>query len=61
MSHAYTCFGIICAVLLLGLAAVPRAAVADPRVTALVAAHRVELATAGTAALLAAVVAMLLV
>lgn len=49
------------AVLMLGLAAVPRAAVADPRVMTLVAAHRVELALAGTAALFVAVVAMLLV
>ncbi len=48
------------AVLILGLAALPRAAVPDPRVTALVAEHRVALTTAGTAALAAAVVAMLL-
>jgi hypothetical protein len=49
------------AVLMLGLAAMPRAAVADPQVLGLVAAHRVELVAAGTAALFAAVVAMLLV
>jgi hypothetical protein len=49
------------AVLTLGLAALPRSAVADPRVMALVASHRLELATAGTAALFAAVVAMLIV
>jgi hypothetical protein len=49
------------AVLMLGLAAVPRSVVADPRVMALVASHRVELAAAGTAALFAAVVAMLIV
>jgi hypothetical protein len=49
------------AALMLGLAALPRAAVADPRMLGLVAAHRAELATAGTAALFAAVVAMLLV
>jgi hypothetical protein len=48
------------AVLMLGLAAVPRTAIADPRVTALVATHRLELAGAGTAALLAAIVAMML-
>lgn len=49
------------AVLMLGLAGLPRAAVADPRVMALVAAHRLELAVAGTSALLAAVIAMMLV
>jgi hypothetical protein len=49
------------AVLMLGLAALPRAAIADPPVMGFVASHRAELATAGTAALLAAVVAMLLV
>jgi hypothetical protein len=48
------------AVTMLGLAALPRTAVADPRVSGLVVAHRVELAAAGTAALLAAVVAMML-
>ena len=49
------------AALMLGLAALPRAAITDPPMMGLVASHRVELATAGTAALLAAVVAMLLV
>jgi hypothetical protein len=49
------------AVLILGLAALPRSVVPDPRVTALVVSHRLELAVAGTAALGAAVVAMLLV
>jgi hypothetical protein len=49
------------AVMMLGLAAVPRTAIADPRGMGLVAAHRVELAAAGTAALLAAIVAMMLV
>jgi hypothetical protein len=48
------------AILMLGLAAAPRAAVADPRVMGLVAAHRVELAAAGTAALVAGVVAIML-
>lgn len=49
------------AAFMLGLAALPRAAVADPRAMALVAEHRVALTAAGTAALAAAVLAMLLV
>jgi hypothetical protein len=48
------------AAFILGLAALPRTAVADPRVMALVAEHRAALTAAGTAALGAAVVAMLL-
>jgi hypothetical protein len=48
------------AALMLGLAAVPRTAIADPRMIGLVATHRLELAAAGTTALLAAIVAMLL-
>lgn len=49
------------AAFMLGLAALPRAAVADPRAMAMVAEHRVALTTAGTAALAAAVLAMLVV
>jgi len=49
------------AAFMLGLAALPRAAVADPRAMALVVEHRVALTAAGTAALAAAVLAMLLV
>jgi hypothetical protein len=49
------------AVLILGLAALPRNAIPDPRMMAMVASHRLELGLAGTAALLAAVAAMLLV
>jgi hypothetical protein len=48
------------AVLLFGLAALPRNALPDPRTMALVVSHRLELAMAGTAALGAAVVAMFL-
>ena len=49
------------AAFILGLAALPRTAVADPRAMAVVAEHRVALTVAGTAALAAAVVAMLFV
>jgi hypothetical protein len=48
------------AIALFGLAALPRRAVPDPRFDDLLARHRVEVALAGTAALLAAVTAMLL-
>jgi len=48
------------AVALLGLAALPRGAVPDPRLNDLLARHRGEVALAGTGALVAAVVAMLL-
>jgi hypothetical protein len=48
------------AVLIFGLAALPRGVVADPRMMTLVASHRTELAMAGIAALGAAVVAMLI-
>jgi hypothetical protein len=48
------------AVLLFGLAALPRAALPDPRTTAVVVSHRLELAMGATAALGAAVVAMFL-
>jgi hypothetical protein len=48
------------AVLIFGAAALPRAAVPDPRRMALIASHRLELAMAGTAALGAAVIAMFL-
>jgi hypothetical protein len=49
------------AVTMLGLAALPRGAVDDPRLLALIASHRLELVTAGISTLFAAVVAMLLV
>ncbi|MFY9580407.1 MAG: hypothetical protein WAQ33_13915 [Gaiellaceae bacterium] len=49
------------AVLLLGLAAVPKAAIPDPRLTDALARHRVEVALAGGAALAAAILALLLV
>ena len=49
------------AVLLLGLAALPRAAIPDPRLTDALARHRVEVALAGAAALAAAIVALVLV
>lgn len=48
------------AALIFGLAALPREAVPDPRLNALVASHRRELALAGLGALAAAVLAMLL-
>jgi hypothetical protein len=48
------------AVLLFGLAALPRNTLPDPRTMALVVSHRLELAMAGTAALGAAVVALFL-
>jgi hypothetical protein len=48
------------AVLLLGLAALPQAAVPDPRLTHLLARHRVEVALAGAAALAAALQALAL-
>jgi hypothetical protein len=48
------------AMLMFGVSALPRGFVADPRMMTVVASHRIELAMAGTAALGAAVVAMLL-
>lgn len=49
------------AVLLLGLAALPRTTVPDPRATALLETHRRELAVGGAAALAAAVIGLLFV
>jgi hypothetical protein len=46
------------AIVLLGLAALPTAAIPDPRLTDLVARHRSEVALAGAAALAAAIVAL---
>jgi hypothetical protein len=51
---------LLLAVLIFGVAALPRAVVADPRMMAAVASHRAELAVAGTGILAAAVIAMLL-
>jgi hypothetical protein len=48
------------AIALLGLAALPKAAIPDPRLTDLLAQHRVEVALAGAAALAAAIVALAL-
>jgi hypothetical protein len=48
------------AVLLLGVAALPQEAIPDPRLTEMLARHRIELAFAGVAALAAAVVALAL-
>jgi len=48
------------AVLLLGLAAVPQSAVPDPRLTHLLASHRVDVALAGAAALAVALLALAL-
>jgi hypothetical protein len=48
------------AILLLGLAALPKEAIPGPRLTYLVASHRVEVATAGVAALAAALLALAL-
>jgi hypothetical protein len=51
---------LLLAVLIFGVAALPRTVVADPRMMAAVATHRAELAVAGAGVLAAAVVAMLL-
>ena len=48
------------AVLLLGLAALPKEAIPDPRLTDALARHRVEVVLAGAAALAGAIVALLL-
>jgi hypothetical protein len=50
---------LVLALLIFGVAALPRAAVADPRMMAAVAAHRAELAVAGAGVLAIAVIAML--
>jgi hypothetical protein len=50
---------LVLALLIFGVAALPRAVVADPRMMAAVAAHRAELAVAGAGVLAFAVVAML--
>lgn len=46
------------ALILLGLAALPRAAIPDPRLTDIIIRHRAEVAIAGAAALAAAIVAL---
>jgi hypothetical protein len=48
------------AIILLGLASLPRVAVVDPRLNDILARHRVEIAGVGTAALVAAAIALLL-
>jgi type IV secretory pathway TrbD component len=46
------------AILLLGVAALPRAAISDPRLTDLVVRHRAELVVTGAAAFVAGVLAL---
>jgi hypothetical protein len=53
-------FALALAVFLLGLAALPQRAVPDPRLTDVLARHRVEVALAGAAALAAGVLALVL-
>jgi hypothetical protein len=51
---------LVAAILLLGLAALPRVAVPDPRINDLLARYRIEIAGAGAAALAAAAIAFLI-
>jgi hypothetical protein len=48
------------AVLLLGVSALPQQAIPDPRVTDVLARHRLEVALAGVGALAAALIALVL-
>ena len=53
-------FALAAAILLLGLAALPKTAIPDPRLTDVLVRHRVEVALAGAAALTAALIALAL-
>lgn len=53
-------FALAASILLLGLAALPKAAIPDPRLTDVLVRHRVEVALAGAAALTAALIALAL-
>jgi hypothetical protein len=60
-SNPLVVFALAMAVMLLGLAALPKNAVPDPRLTDLLARHRVEVALAGAAALATGLLALALV
>ena len=59
VSNPFVIAALVGAVLLLGLAALPLTVIPDPRLAVALAEHRIEVATGGVVALVAAIVAAL--